>query len=164
MSATGGVRCWGYNSHGQLGDNTTTNLYSPPSSDALTGVAQIAAGIYHTCALMSRTGGVRCWGYNGHGQLGDKSTNDLHSPPNSDVLKGVAQITIGWAYTCVLMSETGGVRCWGGNSYGQLGDGNSIDIHSPPSNDVLTGVAQIAAGDSHMCALMSGAGGMRCWG
>jgi hypothetical protein len=50
------VRCWGWNDVGQLGNGGTSNVLSPPSSDVLTGVAQIAAGQYHTCALMSGTG------------------------------------------------------------------------------------------------------------
>jgi alpha-tubulin suppressor-like RCC1 family protein len=67
--ASGGVRCWGENIQGQLGDGTTTNRSIPPTSDVLSGVAAIAAGNAHTCALMT-TGGIRCWGANGDGRLG----------------------------------------------------------------------------------------------
>ena len=164
MSGTGGVRCWGYNNYGQLGDGTTNDLYTPPSSDVLSGVSQIVTGIFHTCALMSGTGGVRCWGYNNDGELGDGTSNAGYSPPDVDVLEGVSQIASGFKHTCVLMSSTGGVRCWGWNQYGQLGDGTTNNVLSPPSSDVLTGVVQIATGDSHTCALMSGTGGVRCWG
>jgi len=65
---TGGVRCWGLNNSGQLGDGTNTSNYT--TGDVLTGVRAIAAGYSHTCALME-TGGVRCWGANLYGQLGD---------------------------------------------------------------------------------------------
>ena len=164
MTRTSGVRCWGYNYYGQLGDGTTTDRYNPPSSDVLTGVSQIAAGYLHTCAVMSGTHGVRCWGYNGYGQLGDGTTNNLSSPPSNDVLTGVLQIAAGYGHTCVLMSDTYGVRCWGYNAYGQLGDGTTNNLFTPPSNDVLTGVLQIGVGDSHTCALMSEANGVRCWG
>ena len=164
MSDTVGVRCWGYNFYGQLGDGTTTDLHNPPSSDVLAGVSQIAAGYGHTCALMSGSGGVRCWGYNSNGQLGDGTTTDLHSPPSSDVLAGVSQIAAGSYHTCALMMSTSGVRCWGYNSNGQLGDGTTTSLYSPPGSDVLTGVSQIAAGSSHTCTLMRGTGGVRCWG
>ena len=164
MRGAGGVRCWGSNEFGQLGDSTTSNLRSPPSSDVLTGVAQIVTGYEHTCALMNATGGVRCWGWNNHGQLGDGNIIDVHSPPSSDLLTGVVQIAAGWAHTCVLMNGTGGVRCWGYNHYGQLGDGSTADLYSPPNSDVLMGVEQIVAGDYHTCALMEGIGSVYCWG
>jgi alpha-tubulin suppressor-like RCC1 family protein len=70
LLTTGGVRCWGGNDFGQLGNGTTTGIFSPPTSDVLTGVQSVAAGRFFTCALMT-TGGVRCWGNNDFGQLGD---------------------------------------------------------------------------------------------
>ena len=69
----GGVRCWGANGAGQLGDGGGANRGSPPVVDALAGVTAVAAGAAHTCALSS-DGGVRCWGANASGQLGDGST------------------------------------------------------------------------------------------
>jgi len=68
--SNGGVRCWGLNDNGQLGDGTTTSRSTPPTSDMLTGVQAITADYAHTCALMG-TGGVHCWGGNDNGQLGD---------------------------------------------------------------------------------------------
>jgi hypothetical protein len=50
-------------------DGTTTHHSTPPTSDVINGVAAIAAGYGHTCALMT-SGGVRCWGANGNGRLG----------------------------------------------------------------------------------------------
>ena len=67
---TGGVRCWGNNFYGQLGDGTTTNRSTPPTSDAMTDAAAVTVGLDHTCALTT-TGGVRCWGRAVHGELGD---------------------------------------------------------------------------------------------
>ncbi len=51
----------------QLGDGSSTNRNTPPSSDVLTGVAAITAVFGRTCALTT-AGGVRCWGHNGYGQ------------------------------------------------------------------------------------------------
>ncbi len=45
----------------------------------------------------------------------------------------------------------------------QLGDGTTTDRWTPPSADVLTSVAAIAAGGSHTCVLTN-SGGVRCWG
>ncbi len=73
----------------------------------------------------------------------------LQQAPSQIVLTGVAQIAAGWDHTCVLMSGTGGVRCLGFNQYGQLGNGVTSNVLSAPSSDVLTVVAQIAAGRAH---------------
>ena len=67
-ASAGGVRCWGLNSGGQLGDGTSITRTYPPTSDLLTSVAAIAAGEGHTCALTT-SGGVRCWGHNSVGQV-----------------------------------------------------------------------------------------------
>ena len=114
LLATGGVRCWGANWSGQLGDGTTEGRFTPPATDVLGDVQSIATGKSHTCALL-KTGGVRCWGSNDY----RRST-----PPVSDALTGVQAVAGGYGYTCALMT-TGAVRCWGSNTDGQLGDGNT---------------------------------------
>ena len=86
---------------------------------------------------MSGTYGVRCWGRNDYGQLGTGSSVALLSPPNRDVLIGVEEIAAGGLYTCALMSESKGVRCWGYNFYGQMGVGNTADVLSPASTDIF---------------------------
>jgi alpha-tubulin suppressor-like RCC1 family protein len=124
-------------------------------------VAEIAAGVHHSCARMAR-GGVRCWGGNTSGQLGAGAGADRPSPPAVDVVSGAAAIAVGGSHTCALSSD-GGVRCWGGNASGQLGDGSTTARSAPPAEPVLSGVSAIAAGRAHTCALMTG-GGVRCWG
>ncbi|MFM7082413.1 MAG: RCC1 domain-containing protein, partial [Actinomycetota bacterium] len=79
----GGVQCWGRQDYGELGDGTTTTdrssavtvLTSTSPSTALTGVSTISSGRLHACALTT-SGGVKCWGYNGYGQIGDGTTTN----------------------------------------------------------------------------------------
>ncbi len=82
LTAAGGVRCWGYNSDGQIGDETelAVDRLAPAATDVLTGVQAIGVGFAHTCALMTG-GGVRCWGANAAGQLGDGLTPELQATP-----------------------------------------------------------------------------------
>lgn len=78
-SARGAV-CWGLNSAGQLGNGATTDSASAVEVSGLpSDIAEIACGYNHTCVIAA-DGGVRCWGLNDAGQLGDASTTDRATP------------------------------------------------------------------------------------
>jgi alpha-tubulin suppressor-like RCC1 family protein len=179
LRTDGTVRCWGANSSGQLGDNTTVDKLTPTpvvvpalfiGTTPLTGVATLTSGDSHTCALKT-DGTVRCWGYNGSGQLGDGTTVSKSTPTTVPSLVGVSAISGGVDHSCAMQTD-GTVRCWGYNGGGQLGDGTTVNKSSPvavPSilslANILTGVrvAAIASGYTHTCALKTD-GAVRCWG
>ena len=98
----------------------------------------ISTGGNHTCGLLS-SGAVKCWGHNGYGQLGDGTTVVNSNVPvdvmdGSTLLANVSAISGGGYHTCALTSS-GGVKCWGYNEYGELGDGTNN--HSNVPVDVL---------------------------
>ncbi len=167
----GGVKCWGDNALGQLGDGTWISNALPQAVTGLgSGVQALVAGANHTCAIVD--GGVKCWGKNTNGQLGNNLIANSFVPvPVRNVsdtgdLLGVLEVAAGSAHTCAIVG--GGVQCWGVNDHGQLGNNLLVESHVPvvvrdESNAAdLSGVVEVAAGDSHSCALVSG--GMRCWG
>ncbi len=130
----GGLKCWGYNVAGSLGDGTDTPRRTPVDVTGLTrGVAAVSAGFGHTCALTT-AGGLKCWGFNGSGELGDGTSgpNNFSATP-VDVIgltSRVAAVSAGFRNACALTTASG-LKCWGDNFYGQLGDGTTTDRSTP---------------------------------
>jgi alpha-tubulin suppressor-like RCC1 family protein len=109
---------------GQLGAGTMDNVLEPADVRRASGVAAIAAGTGHTCALTTK-GGVKCWGRSVSGERGDGSTHERRDPTDvKGLTSGVAAIAAGDQHTCALTTK-GAVKCWGWNSCRQLGDGTA---------------------------------------
>ena len=110
----------------------------------------IAASGSHTCAIVA--GGVKCWGNNWFGQLGDSGTLGSSAVP-VDVTLGQTALTIaaGENHTCALLAS-GGVACWGWNYYGQAGAlpyylSNGTEVVGPTAVPVV-GATAVGAGGS----------------
>jgi alpha-tubulin suppressor-like RCC1 family protein len=124
--ADGSVRCWGQGAFGALGDGTNTDHLAPgPAVSGLSSAVAIAAGTVWACALRA-DGTVRCWGANGHGELGDGTTTFQPTPVAVSGLSNAVAITAGAGHTCALRAD-GTVGCWGLNNEGQLGDGTTAN-------------------------------------
>jgi alpha-tubulin suppressor-like RCC1 family protein len=86
----------------------------------------------------------------------------------SGVCASSNRLSVGGSHTCAL-SDGGNVRCWGSNTNGQLGYGNTNTIgdDEAPSKagniEVGAKVAVVAAGVFHTCVLTD-MGKVRCWG
>ena len=172
VTDAGGVKCWGANGSGQVGDGTTTNRRTPVDVSGLTtGVTAVSVGYVHACAVTTAHG-VKCWGANNDGDLGDGTTINRRTPVDVPGLtSGVLAVATGLDdpadgahdHTCAL-TLAGGVLCWGANNAGQLGDGTTSDRRTPVAvSGLSSGVAAIFAGGLHTCAVMT-SGGAKCWG
>lgn len=163
-TADGALKCWGFNSTGQLGNGSTTaSSTAVPVFGLERGVVKVATAAYSTCAL-TEDGAVRCWGLNGSGQVGDGTSVNRSTPVLvSGLESGVVALAAGWEHMCAL-TRAGGVKCWGAGSSGQLGRGSSAFSRVPVDVFGLSeGVVAISAGYVHSCAL-TGSGAVRCWG
>lgn len=156
-----GVKCWGNNTQGVLGDGTSSSRATPVNVLGLTGASQVAAGRANTCAVMS-SGSLECWGANGHGQLGVGGRIDSPIPLVVSGIGAVTAASVGVFYTCAATSTD--VKCWGDNMFGQLGDGTVLLRLTPVSVVGFTaGATALTAGLAHACAAASD-GILKCWG
>lgn len=161
----GVVKCWGSNGNGQLGDGSTQRRDSAVDVVGLgTGVKAIGVGYFHTCAITAGNG-MKCWGINENGQLGDGSTTQRLTPVDVVGLSsGVTAIGPGGLHTCAVVGG-GAVKCWGANFFGLLlGDGSQTDRSVPGDVPALNaGVRDLAVSLFGSCALLD-SGALRCWG
>jgi alpha-tubulin suppressor-like RCC1 family protein len=166
VTASGGVLCAGANASGQLGDGSLVARGAlGPVSELADGMAAVVAGGAFSCALTSG-GGVKCWGADGYGQLGDLNNSDQNIPVDvNGMTSGAATVAAGGEHACAV-TGSGALKCWGANYYGQLGVSSTVSHNAPV--DVLglgAGVATVACGGSgvHTCAARSD-GSVQCWG
>jgi alpha-tubulin suppressor-like RCC1 family protein len=143
LSGDGRVKCWGQNFVGQLGTGDLRPRGALPGDmgDALSAVdlgggrraVAISAGARHACAIL-HDGSVRCWGDTvgggdssppGGGATGGIGVVDIDLGRNAagSPAKAIA-IAAGTHHTCVAL-ETGILKCWGDNQWGQLGLGDT---------------------------------------
>jgi alpha-tubulin suppressor-like RCC1 family protein len=172
--------CWGDNTYGQLGNNSTTSSATPVAvytGSVLSGVTltKIASGQYYTCALSS-AGNVYCWGADNFGQLGNNTTATSFDVPVAVYTTGtpmaspvtISQIAVGQVSVCAL-STAGLAYCWGASPDGQLGNGSSGGNVPYPvavtTSELPAGVVwvQLSSAGSNSCALASN-GTAFCWG
>lgn len=149
----GSLKCWGSNTKGQLGIDSTTNVGDPAGS-AMPPVAvnlgtgktamAVAVGDSHSCVILSSSQKVKCWGDNADGQLGYKLDNLAASAKtaigdDAGEMASLDTVNLGDHFaksiaaagntTCVIL-DNDQVKCWGKNSSGQLGQNSSDAIFS----------------------------------
>lgn len=152
VTRTGSVKCWGPNNRAAVGNGTTSHVLVPVDL-GLTDVVQVVTGNEFTCAR-TRQGSVKCWG-----DVPNRSP--LWKVPTDFPISKVTQLAAGESHVCALL-QSGGVTCWGSNGGGELGNGTTSLVSSPPVDVAIAGVGELAAGYGHSCASLGTA--VKCWG
>lgn len=184
----GDVRCWGFNTSGQLGYGDSLGQPAIGDDETLEGLAvvdliasanEIDAGVLQTCVRVA--GQLRCWGAGAYGQLGligitNVGDDELPLDVPAVTLGGEpVKLGVDGAHGCAIMAS-GALRCWGRGDSGQLGYGSTANIGDneapadagsleliPPDLPVDTTIVDVGVGLAHSCALLS-SGEVLCWG
>jgi hypothetical protein len=119
----GGIKCWGSNGYGGLGDGTTVQRPTPVDATAWSsyGVAEMALGDDSSC-IRSSNGNLYCLGYNGNGQHGNGTTTSSLSAVLTGFVTPVvySQVSHGYGNVCAVGDASAHLRCAGDNTYGQI--------------------------------------------
>jgi len=132
-----GALCWGRNFNGQLGSGLLGVDQGEPEpvladSGFLRDVVQVGVGANHSCARLTSKH-IRCWGVNGHGQLGTGDRATL-ARASTDVrsIDDAWQLAVGEDHSCIFRNPDRKVWCWGNNRELQLGKGSSVLSRDTP--------------------------------
>jgi alpha-tubulin suppressor-like RCC1 family protein len=153
------VKCWGSNSHGQLGAGLTiASSATPLTVYDLFNVTALSGKMVHACALLDDKS-TKCWGANYTGQLGDGTTTNSNVPvANYTWIKDAIKISAGTNNTCILR-QGNLMWCLGAVT----GNGTSTVNTRPIDVASLFNVTDISAGDFSACAVISN-GTVKCFG
>lgn len=176
ITKTGELACWGDDLTGAIGDGGTdleAKTNPTPVLRASRSIVDISAASSHACAVDSN-GAAFCWGSDTWGQLGngDEAETEQISPVPVTDLDGIAAKAIAiqshGAASCAIL-DTGAMKCWGSDNYGQLGDGDDGQALESTPVDVMgldgskEKVVGLTGGNGFTCALLH-TGEARCWG
>lgn len=175
LTSGGDVKCWGSNRDYQLGAGAAIGRYRETSFPSKvvglpSAAVSIAAGASHTCAVLEDHT-LWCWGFNGYGQLGDRTETSRGTAVSVKGLSNVIAVTAGASTTCAIVGATpnatsGAAKCWGITDYGTMGSGKPKSEAQLIPTDVTglsSGVVSISMGEEHGCAVTT-AGAVKCWG
>lgn len=166
LRGNGDIYVWGHNDYGIFGDFPTYQAAVPLLNPQVTAATPKLAGL-HACGL--KAGGVLCWGYGRTGELGDGRVIDEATPVVPVGMDaGVTAIDVGSGPFSVpggsCAVKNGSLYCWGGNTTGRLGVGDTDQRDTPVLVPSLPAdITDVAMGHTHTCARSSD-GTLSCWG
>jgi alpha-tubulin suppressor-like RCC1 family protein len=170
--------CGGDNTVGQFGNSFPTGCCYKPFQLVQTLIdpgwpdyRDLDGGGSHFCMENLTDDQIGCWGGASSGELGNGSFTG--SPTMVTVAGTWRSLSSGWTSSCAHETSAEVYACWGRNQYGQLGDGTTVNRASPVvvplpvADSPHFSQANIAAGETHSCALTPAGNGradVYCWG
>jgi alpha-tubulin suppressor-like RCC1 family protein len=163
VTTGGAAYCWGSGEDGDLGIGSLASSNAPVSVSGGLTFAAVSAEADPTSCGLTTGGAAYCWGWNAYGQLGDGSTSTLSTSP-VPVSGGLTftAISAGDVQACGL-TGSGAAYCWGGNVFGELGDGTTTNRHTPVAVSGGLTFTAVSSGRQHTCGLAT-SGIAYCWG
>jgi alpha-tubulin suppressor-like RCC1 family protein len=162
VTVEGDAYCWGSNGEGALGTGTALDRVLPGRVRGGHRFRQISAGSFYTCAVTTGDDAF-CWGLNAFGRLGT-GADDFSPLSPVPVAGGLAfrEVSAAGDHTCGLTTDRV-AYCWGGNRFGQLGDGTITDRNRPTRVRGGHRFRQVSAGGDFTCGVTT-EGAAYCWG
>ena len=185
------LKCWGMGNDGRLGYDSSDHKGDAIGEMASLGTVNlgldktalaVSAGADYTCALLNDHS-IKCWGFNGFGQLGQDSTESIGDDVGemaalSAVRLGSRSLAVaaGTSHTCALLRDHT-VKCWGEGLDGRLGFDSVDTVGDAPGEMALLATVylgtqsdghvytavSITVGQHHTCAILND-GKLKCWG
>lgn len=163
VKTNGALYCWGYNDFDQLGQPTGAPLEIATPTRVGTAIdwARVETGTQYACALKT-SGALFCWGRNIYGEVGTGAVaGSVRTPTEIAVGSRWRDISPGMFHSCGVRTDNS-LWCWGRNSSGQLGLGDTVDRTVPTRVGTATW-SDTDAGSTHSCGIQVG-GTLWCWG
>jgi alpha-tubulin suppressor-like RCC1 family protein len=163
LDTGGALYCWGSNASGQLGVGDLVDRPQPTPVSPGTAWSELAQGYHDTCAIRAADAALFCWGDNDSGELGNGATSAAVTSP-SPVGGGLtwASVTVGQDDVCGI--TTGGeLYCWGDNTAGQLGVGDTTARTAPAQVGTATTWRSVRASSTSVCGVQID-DTLWCWG
>jgi len=158
VKTAGTIWCWGNNANNQLGDGTVTQRNSPTQVGVASDWVAVSAGGAASCGVRS-AGSLWCWGDNSAGAVGDGSLTQRSTPVQIGAGNTWQQVAVtGYAefssdaHSCAIRTDES-LWCWGGNAWGQLGDGSNTQRTSPTAVSSATPWGYITVSDTYSMGL-----------
>jgi alpha-tubulin suppressor-like RCC1 family protein len=162
----GQLWCWGSNGYDEISESAGSTVYTATQIDLGGASAKAAAADYEHICIVTATGTVKCWGANYYGQLGDGTTDPqpVSTPVTVNLGEPAVAITVGWYHSCAQL-QSGAVKCWGYNDYGQLGADSGLHQSELPIDYAAHSapIRTITAGSGATCVALT-TGALECTG
>ena len=163
IKTDGTLWCWGSNGSGQLGQGDASDRSTATQVGVATNWANVSTGGAHVCATKT-DGTLWCWGANTNGQVGVGDNTNRTTPTQVGTDTTWTQVSGANAssHSCGIKSN-GTLWCWGLNTYGRLGVGDTTDRNAPVQVGAATNWSSVRLGAGHSCATKTD-NTMWCWG